>query len=115
VISCQTNKNCKDYKTGVFKFANPKYAEWTVYRTDSTQIEVSNITSTEIHNNVKWISDCEYHLGKTKIINNKLNFQEMDTMKVEIYKTEDDRYFCYSKSNRLDLELEMIKIREIDD
>lgn len=114
IASCQNEVNCVNFKTGVFKFANPKYAEWTVYRTDSTQIEISDITYTEVHNSIKWISDCEYHIGEIKIINDKLGYQKIDTIKVEIYKTEDDRYYCYSSSNRLNLDLQMIKIREIE-
>jgi hypothetical protein len=110
------NKTCKDFKTGVFKYSNPDYAEWTVKRNDSTQIETSTKTNAEIHSLIRWKSDCNYILTCQKILNSNYKNSIGKEFEVLITETSKTSYRCISKKNEVqnqDLELTMIKISEL--
>lgn len=116
ILFCQ-NKPCSYFKTGEFKYSNSEYAEWTIIRTDSIQIEVSSKSGTEIYSLIEWKSDCEYTLTCEKVLNSNSNQYDEAVGKVfNVFITETlyDRYKCNSKSNENqinELKLEMIKTK----
>lgn len=102
--------NCSQFKTGIFKYANPIYTEWQISRTDSTQVEISSISGIEVYSSVVWKSDCEFVLTCNKVKNADSETLLGKIVTVKIIKTTNNSYTCNSKSNDFDLELEMIKI-----
>lgn len=112
-VFCQ-NSSCKDFKTGKFKYSNPKYAAWTISRTDSVQVEINSKTGTEITSQVEWKSDCNLKLTCKSVSKNNMKHAIGHVFEIYIYETFNDGYKCISKSNDIqleDLELEMIKIK----
>ena len=112
-LFCQ-NIPCSNFKTGEFKYVNPKYSEWIVKRNDSIQVEISNKTGIEIYSLIEWNSDCEYKLTCNGVLNsNKKNIIGKIFI-VSIKETYLDSYKCHLKSidpQLKDYELEMIKIK----
>lgn len=105
------DKTCSDFKTGKFKYANPKYAEWEVTRNDSIQIETSTKTGIKIYNTIVWNSDCNYVLTPRKVKNAKAKNYVDKVFYVQIIKTLNDRYFCILKNDAIeDIQLEMITV-----
>ncbi|MEC3908432.1 hypothetical protein VOI54_15485 [Tamlana sp. 2201CG12-4] len=108
------NKSCHNFHTGQFEYTSPKYAEWQVTRTDTTQIETSSKSGLEIYSVISWQSDCEYTLTCSKVSNP--DFQKLvgKVFNVTITKTfGDNRYTCISKCKAMeipDLKLEMVKV-----
>jgi hypothetical protein len=112
-LFCQ-NTTCLNFRTGQYKYANSEYAEWTVKRTDSTQIEISSKTGMEIYSIVKWKSDCSYTLTCKKVLNPNRQDLIGKVFEISIIETLPDRYKCISKSNEIqsnNLYLEMIRIK----
>lgn len=107
---------CSTFKTGEFKYSNPKYSEWTIKRNDSIQVEISSKTGIEIYSLIQWKSDCKYLLTCNNVLNtnNQKNIIGR-TFTVTIKDTYPNRYKCLSKSTNTQknskLELEMIKIK----
>jgi hypothetical protein len=101
---------CSNFKYGKFKYSNPKYSEWIVVRTDSTQTEKSSISGIEIKSSIEWKSDCEYVLVYKRILNAEAKNMIGNIVRAKIVQTESDRYTCISKDEKNELELEMIKI-----
>jgi len=111
LYSCSQEKKCTDFKVGKFVYSDPNYSEWKVNRTDSTQTEISTKSGIEIYSSIKWISDCKYILTYQKVLNSEVKNIIGKTIEVEIIKTKLDRYTCKSKSDAIDLELEVVKIK----
>ena len=107
----QQNK-CSQFKTGKFEFSEPKYAEWQVTRTDSTQIELNTKTGLEIYNSVKWVNDCEYLLTCDKVVNPTSANIVGEVYHVKMTEVYSNRYTCIavSKNDDITLNLMMIKV-----
>jgi len=108
--SCTMKKECLDFRTGKFEYTNPEHSEWTVFRTDSTQIEISRKNGIKIYGSIQWKSDCEYVLTYDKIENSDFKDLVGSNVYVEITETKKNKYKCHSESNGLNMDFEMIKI-----
>ncbi len=114
--SFSQEKVCNEFRTGVFKYSNPNYTEWTVKRFDSIQIETSNKTGIEIHSSIEWNTDCDYILTCQKVTDAKYQNIIGKAFQIFIVETSNKSYRCISKKNEVqlqDLELTMIKINEL--
>lgn len=95
LASCYNQeRNCKDFKTGKFKFEQEINGEKkiTIFeRNDSIEIETyEGKTDTS---SVRWVSDCEYILQKI----NPKSIQEKKAVDMEILATKGNSYtFEYS-------------------
>jgi hypothetical protein len=107
--SCAQEKICADFKIGSFEYSDPKFSEWKVNRTDSTQTEISSKSRIEIHSSIEWKTDCEYILTYKKVLNFDAKEIIGKTITVKILETKSDRYTCISKSGNTELNLEMVK------
>jgi hypothetical protein len=90
LTSCyEQQRNCKDYKTGSFRFEHEiNGVKKTTYftRTDSLEIEsYEGKTDTAV---VRWVSDCEYILRKK----NPKNMQEKNAIGIKILTTSNNSY-----------------------
>lgn len=90
LASCYTTEhNCKDFKTGKFKFEHEIYGVKKVTyfeRNDSIEVETfEGKTDTAI---VKWISECEYVLRKKHPKNNA----EKNSISMKILTTSKNSY-----------------------
>lgn len=90
LVSCyEQERNCKDFKTGTFRFEHEvdgKIQSTVFTRTDSLEIETYNgktDTST-----VRWVSDCEYILRKK----NPKTMQEQKAVGIKILSTSGNSY-----------------------
>lgn len=104
---------CTNFKTGEYKYANPKYAEWTVKRNDTIQVETSSKTGIKIYSLIEWKTDCQYKLTCNKVLNSDRKNIVGKVFIISITDTFIDRYKCISKSTDptiKDYELEMIKM-----
>lgn len=110
VNSYTQEKKCADFKTGTFEYSNPIYSDWKITRTDKLQIETDTIHNIVIHASVNWTSDCEYELTYTKVSDPGMQTMVGQTMQVKIIRVSTDRILCLSKSNGVDLELEMVSV-----
>ncbi|MEZ4803007.1 MAG: hypothetical protein R2797_09565 [Gelidibacter sp.] len=113
-LNCSAQeKNCAKFKVGKFEYSDPRFSEWRVSRTDSTQTEISTKSGTEIFSSIEWKSECEYVLTYRKVVNSGTDTNDIigKTIEVEIVETKSDRYICKSKSDVMDLELEMIRLK----
>ncbi len=95
--SCyEVNRNCKDYRTGDFRFnfnINGVAKTATFKRTERLSINFydGKIDSSE----VKWVNDCEFILYKI----NPKSISEKDPIHMKILKTTDTSYtFEYAKA-----------------
>ena len=84
---------------------------YTIKRTDSIQVEINNETGIEIHTLVKWISDCEYELTYSKILNIDQNVSHIVGQKinVEIIEIGGNTYKARAKSDAMDSTIEFEK------
>lgn len=85
LVSCyEQERNCKDFKTGTFRFEHEvdgKIQSTVFTRTDSLEIETYNgMTDTST---VRWVSDCEYILRKK----NPKTMQEQKAVGIKILST----------------------------
>ncbi|CAM4049520.1 DNA topoisomerase IV [Flavobacterium branchiophilum] len=90
LLSCyQKEQNCKDFKTGTFRFEttiNGKKAVTDFVRNDSIEIETYNgKTDTAT---VRWVSDCEYILQKK----HPKNLSEEKAIDIKILSTDKNTY-----------------------
>ncbi|MDI9310733.1 MAG: hypothetical protein QM535_11000 [Limnohabitans sp.] len=98
LTSCyNTERNCKDFKTGKFEFVQTidgKKMISTFERNDSIQIETFNgRTDTAA---IRWVNDCEYILQKI----HPKNMQEKKAINIRILTTNKNGYtFEYSFVN----------------
>ncbi len=89
-MSCyNVERNCKDFKTGKFKFEYEVdgVKKTTVFeRKDSIEIEIfEGKTDTS---NIRWVSDCEYILKK----NHPKNMAEEKAISMKILSTSKNSY-----------------------
>lgn len=90
LVSCyEQERNCKDFKTGTFRFEHEvdgKIQSTVFTRTDSLEIETYNgMTDTST---VRWVSDCEYILRKK----NPKTMQEQKAVGIKILSTSGNSY-----------------------
>jgi hypothetical protein len=90
LTSCyQQERNCKDFKTGKFKFEfeiDGKKKTTVFERTDKFEIETfEGKTDTA---SVRWVSDCEYVLQKI----HPKNMQEQKAVQMKILTTKENSY-----------------------
>lgn len=107
------DKVCADFKTGKFKYTKTSYADWEINRTDTLQIETNTSTGLVIHNDVKWISDCEFTLTCTKVSQPEYKHAVGIVFKVVIVDTYPNGYSCISMRNEVqpnDMTFKMIKV-----
>ena len=109
-ISYSQKKLCSDFKTGKFEYTNPKFSEWKVTRTDSTQTEISSINGMELKAAIIWKSDCEYVLTYEKTTNLDLKDLIGKKVFVEIFEIENIKFKYHSKLDDMELTTEMIKV-----
>lgn len=102
---------CSDFRVGQFEYSEPAYSDWKVTRTDSIQIEINSEIGVEIRGTIKWISDCEYVLKYTEIINAEGKDIINKAVEVQIINTTPKGYIFRSKSYGVEIESEMIKIK----
>ncbi|MFV9550994.1 hypothetical protein [Algibacter sp. PT7-4] len=98
LCSCyETTRNCKDYRTGTFRFnymVNGIAKSGDFKRTERYSINFydNKIDSSE----VKWINDCEFILYKV----NPVSISEKDPIHMKILTTTDSSYtFEYAKAS----------------
>lgn len=103
-------KQCLDFKMGKFEYTNPKFSEWKVTRTDSTQTEISSINGMELKAAIIWNSDCEYVLTYEKTTNLDLKDLIEKKVFVEIFEIQDLKFKYHSKLDTLEITSEMIKV-----
>lgn len=112
VCSKAQKATCDNFKTGKFEYSDPKYREWQITRTDSTQTEISTKTGIEIYSSLKWLNDCEYILTCNKVINPTTTNITGKVFHVKITDVYSNRYSCVavSKNDNTTLKLMMIKV-----
>jgi hypothetical protein len=90
LTSCyQQERNCKDFKTGKFKFEheiNGKKETTFFERTENLQIETFNGKTDTA--SVRWVSDCEYILQKI----HPKNMLEEKAIQMKILSTKENTY-----------------------
>ncbi|MBC3759933.1 hypothetical protein H7U19_16085 [Hyunsoonleella sp. SJ7] len=104
---------CSNFKTGSFKYASPLYADWSISRTDSTQIETNSKTGLVIHSRVQWLSDCSFTLTCLKVSQKDLQHAVGKIFQINITATSERTYTCISKRNEVqkeDMELQVLKV-----
>ncbi len=97
-MSCyNVERNCVDFKTGVFEFStevNDSLVTSTFTRTNEFEIELFN--GIEDSSAIKWVNDCEFLLTK---LNARTN-QERRPVRIKILRTYGDKYdFEFSQVN----------------
>lgn len=112
VFGCKSdsgNKNCEDFKTGVFKYEDSKFAQWRVTRTETTQTEVNDSLNISIESKVLWLSDCEFQLineGEKPGQYLKLT----DTLTVEFTEIKDNSYTYHAFGGGSETKGAMVKV-----
>jgi len=108
--SCAQEKNCADFKTGKFVYAEKNRPEQIV-RTDNLQIEINPETGVEIYTKIEWKSDCEYVMTYEKILNHPKDISSVIGKKifVEILETNGNKIRVRAKSDSMDEKIEFIK------
>ncbi|WP_353778458.1 hypothetical protein [Winogradskyella sp. 3972H.M.0a.05] len=111
IISYAQERNCSDFKTGQFKYVDERLKE-IITRTDSMQIEINPDNQAEIHTTIEWVSECEYVLTYTKIINWPENVSDVIGRKIycTIMETKGNWVKVYTKGVSADGPVELIKI-----
>lgn len=110
-FSCNAQeRDCSEFKTGIFKFADSKYVDYVVERNDSIQYEKNNKNGRIIKGSVDWIDDCKYVLtfisdnqGDTTIVGKKII--------VNIVSITDKGYIYEAQSGKETSTNELIKIK----
>ncbi|GGD06545.1 hypothetical protein [Hyunsoonleella pacifica] len=103
--------SCSDYKTGNFEYDDILYSEWRITRTNAEQIETNATTGLIIHNDIKWLSDCEFTLTCSKVSQKKYEHAVGKIFKVVITDTSNDGYTCVMMHNEIqpnDLRFKMV-------
>lgn len=104
------NKECSNFKIGVFKYTNPSFSKYKVTRNENIQIERDTITGFEVKGTVKWISDCEYELVYSEVSDAKHQSIIGQKVKATITIIEGNKIMCKSEGMGRKLDIEMIKI-----
>ena len=105
------NKECIQFKTGTFEYTDPQYINWTVIRTDSSQMEVNPVLGVTLMSSLKWKSDCDYELIYTKAIGTDLNKLIGKKINVSITNVKGNKIMCSAKSEMFNSDTELIKIK----
>lgn len=66
-IGCVQEKDCKNFKTGTFRYIDNAKPGWIIIRNDSIQIEKNENTQLEFEGKLKWKSDCEFTITYKRI------------------------------------------------
>lgn len=96
--SCyEVSRNCKDYRTGDFRFDFTVAGEVKTSKFKRTENLSINFYEGKIDSSeVKWVNDCEFVLYKI----NPKSISEKDPIHIKILKTTDTSYtFEYSKAS----------------
>ncbi len=90
LVSCyNTEHNCKDFKTGKFKFElTIDGVKKTTFFERNDSIEIATFEGKTDTSTVRWISDCEYVLRKKHPKNN----QEKNAISMKILTTSKNSY-----------------------
>ena len=97
-MSCyNVERNCVDFKTGIFEFStevNDSLVTSTFTRTNEFEIELYN--GIKDSSTIKWVNNCEFLLTK---LNPRTN-QERRPVRIKILRTYGDKYdFEFSQVN----------------
>lgn len=108
--SCSQEKNCVDFKTGKFIYAE-QIRPVKIVRTDNQQIEINSETGAEIYTKIEWKSNCEYVMTYEKILNHPEDISSLIGQKiyVEILETDGNKIRVRAQSYRMDKKIEFIK------
>ncbi len=105
-------KNCSQFKTGEFVYADKQRPE-KIVRTLTSQIETHPETGLEIHASIEWTSDCSYVLRYEKILNVTEDTAAPyigQKVYVQMLKVKKNKALIKAQSRRIDLELKLIKL-----
>lgn len=92
-LSCQTERTCTDFRTGVFESPDTQVSDIKIFRNDSLQIEVSERRNLKDIYRIMWSGDCTYKLVLLKTRNPEQTFvTQSDTLIVNITAIEGERY-----------------------
>ncbi len=106
------DKTCSDFKTGKFEYTNASYADWEITRTLTEQVEVNTATGLVIHNDVTWLSDCEFTLTCSKVSQDAYKHAIGKVFKVKITEASNKGYTCILFHNDIqpnDMTFNMVK------
>lgn len=108
--NCAQEKQCADYKTGKFEYADKNRTE-KIIRTNNLQIEINPLDGIEIYTTIEWTSDCEYIMTYQKILNHPKDVSTVigEKIYVEILETHGNRIKVHAKSDAMDKYIEFIK------
>lgn len=106
--------DCKEFKNGKFKIADPELGNFFVERKGSKQIEYSDRHPLKMEFRVKWLNDCTYTLELKKVLENPENVELTEglILTIEILETKEKSYVQRTSSNMYEdvLVSEMIKM-----
>ena len=102
---------CSDFRVGQFEYSEPSYLGWITTRTNSLQTDINQGIGVEMRGTIKWVSDCEYVLTYTEIINPEGKNLINKKVEVQIINRTPKGYIFRSKSDGVEIESEMIKIK----
>ncbi|WP_203256841.1 hypothetical protein [Hyunsoonleella ulvae] len=89
--------SCSDFRTGNFEYDNTSYSAWKITRTNSEQIETNTSTGLIIHNDIEWLSDCEFKLTCSKVSQKEYEYAVGKVFKIIITDTAKNGYTCIMK------------------
>lgn len=111
-FSCKTQqKDCSQFKTGTFKYADSKQQEITLTRNDSIQIEKNNATGDEYIGSIKWLSNCMFTLTYTHVNNPDYKSVIGTTFNIDINSTTKKSYKYTAYDDTREITGEIIKIK----
>lgn len=113
--SCNVkNPDCKDFKTGIFKYDTFNYPE-KIIRTNSMQVEINPLTGRKIYTSVEWVSECEYILTYKKIINSEFDESDLigEKIYVKILDIIDNKIITDVKSKKTNEVIDFIKVGQL--
>ncbi len=113
ICTSAQEKKCTTFKVGTFKYSNPLYADWIIKRTETAQVETNKKTGLIIHNEIKWLSECEFDLICTKVSQTQLQHVVGKVFHIQIIETSNSSYTCISRKNEVqdkDMTLEVLKL-----
>lgn len=106
--------DCKDFKNGKFKIADPELGDFFVERKGRKQIEYAERHKLKLEFRVKWLNDCTYTLELKKVLENpeSIELTEGLILTIEILETKEKSYVQRTSSNLYEQVLvsEMVKM-----
>ena len=110
LVSCSSNLDCSEFKTGNFEYPTNSGLDLKIERTENQQIETSKKKSTKDIYEIIWTSNCAYQLVLIES-NQPANFMKIqkDTMNVSIIGVEQNKYRFKATLNNKLYEGELIK------